>query len=638
MKKYYSLFFNDIFLSIISVIFIGYINYFMVSCYKSNYIGTINGDFAFLGSSLTLTLYIFIFLTFVSYYYIDKARSDGALECIASEKYGFFKLIIKQLAVLFTILAFIYVNIAVHNIVAYLSLGSFHAEAFVHIIQCITFYLLAVPAGAILLGCAAALYLKRFTAIFMLLLWCVLISPISAEISAGIYMTDVKFDPFVLYDFMSQMPRRAGLLPDFDMGYSLLPHRLSANAFFIFLFAAVILIKILKDSKKTRTVSAVVCGAFAVLCFGSYLIPAYEVPTAYSPKDPGAYDSQYYKEYGIGSERYEEADFRIVSYDMRLDIGRQLNARVEIKTEGKIGGEYTFTLYHDFIISKVEDVKEVNLKYEQNGDYVTVYNSTESDTIVFYYSGVSQYFFANYQGAVLSGAFAYYPKAGRLPMFYKTAFYKTLSDYPIEFRVTVNSNDIFYSNLEREKGNEFYGISDGVSLYSGFLDTIVINGKEVIYPYINTEQCAPENLQRYIDILDGTGYGDIKRIIIVPNQRLGKYMNIFLHSDGTIITAHTVLFNSRTALEQSKYISYKLPLLSALETYQNDPAYFKSVFEVISLPDYETNGTKDIYYLVTEAVNATNFEIFKEEANRYIIDNNDKRTVSEFIKDYTEGR
>ena len=101
---------------------------------------------------------------------------------------------------------------------------------------------------------------------------------------------------------------------------------------------------------------------------------------------------------------------------------------------------YNFTLYHGDNVLKITDIEGNALKYNREGDQVTVIGNGNLQLINIKYSGYSPILYSNYQACSLPGFFAYDP----IPGLHKiTGDYTTYNPIEIksgtEFNIRVDS-------------------------------------------------------------------------------------------------------------------------------------------------------------------------------------------------------
>mgnify|MGYP000431813834 FL=1 len=93
--------------------------------------------------------------------------------------------------------------------------------------------------------------------------------------------------------------------------------------------------------------------------------------------------------YTENEQKNQDPDFEVTSYDMDLSIYRQLDAEVSMTLSDTGLEYYNFTLYHGYNVLKITDIEGNALKYNREGDYVTVIGNGNLQLINIKYSGYS---------------------------------------------------------------------------------------------------------------------------------------------------------------------------------------------------------------------------------------------------------
>mgnify|MGYP000756957094 FL=1 len=267
--------------------------------------------------------------------------------------------------------------------------------------------------------------------------------------------------------------------------------------------------------------------------------------------------------YTENEQKNQDPDFEVTSYDMDLSIYRQLDAEVSMTLSDTGLEYYNFTLYHGYNVLKITDIEGNALKYNREGDYVTVIGNGNLQLINIKYSGYSPILYSNYQACSLPGFFAYYP----IPGFHKiTGDYTTYNPIEIksgtEFNIRVDSARQFYSNLDEVKNekNCFVGVTSYPTLFSGFYKS---NSSDIYKIYAITvkgwglseiDEEYIDEIQKYINELDNNSSNKLnlkEYTIIQTNEMLSSnciYDGIFLGDD-------TVFINKATDEETKKQVA-----------------------------------------------------------------------------------
>ena len=165
--------------------------------------------------------------------------------------------------------------------------------------------------------------------------------------------------------------------------------------------------------------------------------------------------------------------------------------------------------------------KRNQINFEQNGDYITLYNYNDScKSFTFYYSGHSTIYYTNYQGVFLPGYFPYYPQSGWKKVYDRDyqGFSQSKLEKPAFFNVNVNCNKEIYSNLQKQGKNKFSGYTDGLTLLAGHYSAYTKDGIEIVFPYLNSDY-NDNNIEKYVCDLVGTNAlpNSIKTVFITPS-------------------------------------------------------------------------------------------------------------------------
>ena len=184
-------------------------------------------------------------------------------------------------------------------------------------------------------------------------------------------------------------------------------------------------------------------------------------------------------------QKNEEPNFEITGYDMNFKIKNLLSGDVTVKVDNPNLTEYHFTLYYGYKLKSVTNSNGEKLKYDRDGDYITVHTDAPSDSFNFKYKGFSQVFYSNSQSSNLLGGFAYYPINGFRYVFSVAdqGSIRTKLSKSVPMSVKVDCGKKMFSNLESTGKNTFEGTSDSLTLVSGFYKELNADGIRMIYPY-----------------------------------------------------------------------------------------------------------------------------------------------------------
>lgn len=193
--------------------------------------------------------------------------------------------------------------------------------------------------------------------------------------------------------------------------YHILP--MGSGSFARALFWIFLMVALLCAAVRKHLLRGIVPMAAAILCLTYYLLPdgmpVYgDLPSVHDASDNGIY---YYE----GKEWVEApADFRVDSYVMDLEAGRQLEAEVTVHLSGESSQRefYRFTLFHGFGLSSITDQDGQKMDYERDGDFITVYGKDGVEEIRFAYAGTGKSFYTTDYALYLPSYFPYYPIPG----------------------------------------------------------------------------------------------------------------------------------------------------------------------------------------------------------------------------------
>lgn len=589
------------------------------------------GDLAMLRATLPLSMLCFVFFTFVSYYFADKPRHDTLLECARVTRHGLPRLygsqflLLLALDLLFTLVA------AGYNAYACFALQIGRAEAVLHILGCVLLYIFLVSLAGILLGMAAALTLNRFAACLVLVLFILLGSPLALYVAQALYYA-LWIDVFPVYEFLCLFPRGLESLPQHSVGYSLLPDRISATVFWLALFAVPVLWKTLCDRRRARRAAALAC---AVLCVGSlavYLLPMARTASDRSARSGYVWDLDYYQ---FAEQKEEDGGFSVTGYDMDLTVGLQLSARVTAQVDQPALPCYKFTLYHGYQVSQVTDQDGTPLRFTQQGDTLAVENGAAGrvDSLTFTYAGDNPTYYAHAQGINLPGHFAYYPHSGYHALYdvENQSFYKLLTEQPVDVTLRVQYGKTVFCDLPQTGRNTFAGRTDGVTLLAGFLTEETVNGVQVVYPYLDTEQFRPEQLAADLNgfLASKTDGREIRKVMILPGAQMELHARCHLYSDGTLVCMQ--LRGLASYYERSFIAPQKQEAFNLLKTYRDDPENFENRLAAEQTA-YQSTGETGMAMLLQAAVETLGEEEALARVDAYLADAADRRDSREFLE------
>lgn len=558
IKQNLKLFFKTkiIFIPVI-ILLVCFLGNLVYSCYSFS----LNSDvLIYLKNSIKLCLLSFVILCFTSYefFYLYKRCYIG--EALYSHKNGKTRILTSTVTVLLFIPALEFFSAFVFNFVIFLSSGMNDYSYLYHIFSVLFLYVFLGGIIPILLGVFFAQKTKRIVSYALMALIIFLVSSTSDFIPGGLsQVTKINFwesKYFLAYI----LPNDLEWYINHDYGMYAEIYRWNLIIFWISLLS--FLFFKLCQIKKTALKAVLLSLTLLISTFNlvGYFYGGSHIEKGAQLDSISMSDYLFYTE---NEQKNQDPDFEVTSYDMDLSIYRQLDAEVSMTLSDTGLEYYNFTLYHGYNVLKITDIEGNALKYNREGDYVTVIGNGNLQLINIKYSGYSPILYSNYQACSLPGFFAYYP----IPGFYKiTGDYTTYNPIEIksetEFNIRVDSARQFYSNLDEVKNekNCFVGVTSYPTLFSGFYKS---NSSDIYKIYAITvkgwglseiDEEYTDEIQKYINELDNNSSNNLnlkEYTIIQTNEMLSSnciYDGIFLGDD-------TVFINKATDEETKKQVA-----------------------------------------------------------------------------------
>lgn len=558
IKQNLKLFFKTkiIFIPVI-ILLVCFLGNLVYSCYSFS----LNSDvLIYLKNSIKLCLLSFVILCFTSYEFFYLYKRCYIDEALYSHKNGKTRILTSTVTVLLFIPALEFFSAFVFNFVIFLSSGMNDYSYLYHIFSVLFLYVFLGGIIPILLGVFFAQKTKRIVSYALMALIIFLVSSTSDFIPGGLsQVTKINFWE-AKYFLAYILPNDLEWYINHDYGMYAEIYRWNLIIFWISLLS--FLFFKLCQIKKTALKAVLLSLTLLISTFNlvGYFYGGSHIEKGAQLDSISMSDYLFYTE---NEQKNQDPDFEVTSYDMDLSIYRQLDAEVSMTLSDTGLEYYNFTLYHGYNVLKITDIEGNALKYNREGDYVTVIGNGNLQLINIKYSGYSPILYSNYQACSLPGFFAYYP----IPGFYKiTGDYTTYNPIEIksetEFNIRVDSARQFYSNLDEVKNekNCFVGVTSYPTLFSGFYKSnssyiykiyaITVKGwglSEIDEEYI-------DEIQKYINELDNNSSNKLnlkEYTIIQINEMLSSnciYDGIFLGDD-------TVFINKATDEETKKQVA-----------------------------------------------------------------------------------
>lgn len=558
IKQNLKLFFKTkiIFIPVI-ILLVCFLGNLVYSCYSFS----LNNDvLIYLKNSIKLCLLSFVILCFTSYEFFYLYKRCYIDEALYSHKNGKTRILTSTVTVLLFIPALEFFSAFVFNFVIFLSSGMNDYSYLYHIFSVLFLYVFLGGIIPILLGVFFAQKTKRIVSYALMALIIFLVSSTSDFIPGGLsQVTKINFWE-AKYFLAYILPNDLEWYINHDYGIYAEIYRWNLIIFWISLLS--FLFFKLCQIKKTALKAVLLSLTLLISTFNlvGYFYGGSHIEKGAQLDSISMSDYLFYTE---NEQKNQDPDFEVTSYDMDLSIYRQLDAEVSMTLSDTGLEYYNFTLYHGYNVLKITDIEGNALKYNREGDYVTVIGNGNLQLISIKYSGYSPILYSNYQACSLPGFFAYYP----IPGFYKiTGDYTTYNPIEIksetEFNIRVDSARQFYSNLDEVKNekNCFVGVTSYPTLFSGFYKS---NSSDIYKIYAITvkgwglseiDEEYIDEIQKYINELDNNSSNKLnlkEYTIIQINEMLSSnciYDGIFLGDD-------TVFINKATDEETKKQVA-----------------------------------------------------------------------------------
>lgn len=558
IKQNLKLFFKTkiIFIPVI-ILLVCFLGNLVYSCYSFS----LNNDvLIYLKNSIKLCLLSFVILCFTSYEFFYLYKRCYIDETLYSHKNGKTRILTSTVTVLLFIPALEFFSAFVFNFVIFLSSGMNDYSYLYHIFSVLFLYVFLGGIIPILLGVFFAQKTKRIVSYALMALIIFLVSSTSDFIPGGLsQVTKINFWE-AKYFLAYILPNDLEWYINHDYGMYAEIYRWNLIIFWISLLS--FLFFKLCQIKKTALKAVLLSLTLLISTFNlvGYFYGGSHIEKGAQLDSISMSDYLFYTE---NEQKNQDPDFEVTSYDMDLSIYRQLDAEVSMTLSDTGLEYYNFTLYHGYNVLKITDIEGKALKYNREGDYVTVIGNGNLQLINIKYSGYSPILYSNYQACSLPGFFAYYP----IPGFHKiTGDYTTYNPIEIksgtEFNIRVDSARQFYSNLDEVKNekNCFVGVTSYPTLFSGFYKS---NSSDIYKIYAITvkgwglseiDEEYIDEIQEYINELDNNSSNKLnlkEYTIIQINEMLSSnciYDGIFLGDD-------TVFINKATDEETKKQVA-----------------------------------------------------------------------------------
>lgn len=603
--------FYKILISLMIILFFGFLLYSFISCIKDIDIPSLY----MLGNTLYALPYLIIFFIFFTFECCYKLNRYYEPICVT--KKGMKSVYKNQLLSIFLYDLLLFSGALLFNVVYIFVNKQFSVSLVIHTLIVLVIYFLLCILSAIFIGFLLSKIKKKFVSYIIMLIIAISETNLMDSLSVGVY-NSTGTDITKSLKFFNIAPASIGWTPNMHSGYIITLDKLSQILFFIFLALLFFCLTDNEISKNSKILKSTICFCLCVITLVGYILPFSAAQMNLSASGVSA-DKRYYEN---NEQVSEPADFKVESYDLEFNFRNDLNAVATIKTDD-FKNEYKFTLYHGYKISKITDSNNNDLDFTRDSDYLTINNTSKSKLIKIYYHGSCDKYYSNYLSVFLPGNFAFYPIPGFNKM-YSTHSYSGFDNlslpYQTDFNVTVHSLKKVQCNLESSTNNEFKGKSDSLTLLSGFIDCVTINETQIYYPYFN-EAYNSDTINKKLETFVSKNQ-NIKKIFIIPDINLEDIEFVKTFND-YMITASIDDIDRLGFV--SKISANKMELYDAVNAYMNYPEYFEF------LKENSSEELKKAIPILEEVLKNDNDGEKLEKINDYLIDNADNRNFSEFL-------
>lgn len=449
--------------------------------------------------NLRFAAIVFIMFLFTSHYYFSQARKNEFLECASVTTKGKNGFIMNQFSVMLTLALITCAVTFLMSIIFSFKDPNADGAYFLYCAKISILYFFLANIIAILIGLLCSTIKKTAAAYLVLIISSFVFSPMASRLTGEIYnKSDESIYPlwriFEIFQNTSYDTTASGVNANIKS--------LSIIVFWISLFAIIAMFTVFSFRiKRAKQIAATICLAVFVLSGAGTLMPYSAIPSDYNSvsSDTDHYVFQDPENFVI--QKNEEPNFEITGYDMNFKIKNLLSGDVTVKVDNPNLTEYHFTLYYGYKLKSVTNSNGEKLKYDRDGDYITVHTDAPTESFNFKYKGFSQVFYSNSQSSNLLGGFAYYPING-FRYVYSLAdqgSIRTKLSKSVPMSVKVDCGKTMFSNLESTGKNTFEGTSDSLTLVSGFYKEINTDGVRMIYPYYDASEDYETQLKMLIE-------------------------------------------------------------------------------------------------------------------------------------------
>ncbi len=523
------------------ILFTLYILFFGISVIYSCYYFRFSGDMLVTNKMLpVLSILSYAFFIFLSFEFCRKSKNNNLEECLLTTSDGYKKVIKAQIVLLNNLIIYFFMYMLFLQYSLYIKCGyKFHLQYIIYIFfyTVLNYYL--IPLTGTIIGVYLSLTSNRLNSYLLLVLMTLLGTQLFRDFLGMIYDTTfINIFPF--FNAFDIFTHDTYFRPFHEFSESLLPNRWFACLFWCVLLSSLIFYKVSVPKNKKTFQKRIPAIIISILFLISVTLPSSKVLVwDNNPYESTESDDTNYRILKLYTSREKNADFTVLSYDAELTIFNRLYAKVTLTLDKTNLDEYIFTLYHQYKIIKITDENKNKLKFQQDGDYVTVYNTGEIKELCFTYVGFSGTYYSNVQGTFLPASFPYLPHAGWHEVYDGWSHDIFYFNDSTDINMKVNSLQKIYCNLEETGRNTFSGKSNGVSLISGFYEEFESDGIRVVRPYMDLEEPDDTILKMIKHNKDSGLFKDGETVLIIPDVNLSSG-DCYAEFDDHILTSQAL--------------------------------------------------------------------------------------------------
>lgn len=443
----------------------------------------------YIGDAGAICSVFFLFWVFISFEYFRKTKVgyiQENLDCMGARGSMVY---FQQLGVLLLAVLAIVINVGAYLVCGFFALN-ISPILVEQMVKLVLMDILLMSVASIFCGSILSRVKNRFAGYgLMLVLSAIMMWKLLEPIAGG--MSDFGNALYFVRKFISILP--PDILASYDALYGI-PHdgyRIAIIGIWVVAGSSWMLLKLCIHSKKKSIAVTGACLVLIVL-LGSVVWNRGSVLLQSESPESAIFEVSDAQE----EIREKAADFAIRSYQMELKVRNELQAECKVALEEDSSQaaqrkEYDFTLYYKYRIQEIRNDKDKEMKFRQEGNYVTVETDGQEPVkeLTFYYKGGSNLFYSNTHACFLTGLFPYYPKAGFQELFYDgngKSGLKLTGDPETSFDIGFDIPGGVISNLEYSDGR-YRGTTDSALFMKGYLD----------YDYFKKNRAVYYPMQRY---------------------------------------------------------------------------------------------------------------------------------------------